>query len=419
MPLQGLFSIERLAVERSGLERALLAGAAPPWVLSAPRSCSTKPVRPRRPTTRRAPTRRPGSPRSRDMSRSLTSRGCLPTGRSFRFDVAHFTTLHANRGAQIYRGLLAAWPGRGPADGLRSIAAGVVRQLQGAVRARRRRARPSLARAAILLLITPRDGEVRARGARGDRGLRSARSADGPRAVGQPRSPVRWATRRLGRGHVTVGDHVRVLALWLREARASWADGGWRATARPAAWRQRRSPGSASTTWIWPCARRDRRGLWAAQGAALADSLVSHVGRHRGHHEGPGRRRPGPRGPRRPIDIEEHLAINADFLFCKSTWERGDLRPPVPGHGPRLVDGCLLSLPDEYPLEPLALPEPFVLLLGTTRRWNESEAAFRQVCEPRAGGIGPRAACGLPRPPRPCRRARARGWLSWPMALVR
>ena len=38
------------------------------------------------------------------------------------------------------------------------------------------------------------------------------------------------------------------------------------------------------------------------------------------------------------------------------------------------------SLPEEYPLEPLALPESFVLLLGTTRQWNESEAAYRQQC---------------------------------------
>ena len=44
------------------------------------------------------------------------------------------------------------------------------------------------------------------------------------------------------------------------------------------------------------------------------------------------------------------------------------------------MDGCLLSLPEEYPLEPLALPDQFVLLLGTTRQWNESEAAYRQVC---------------------------------------
>jgi hypothetical protein len=79
-------------------------------------------------------------------------------------------------------------------------------------------------------------------------------------------------------------------------------------------------------------------------------------------------------------DIDEHLAINADFLFCKSTWERVIYGRLFRGHGPRLVDGCLLSLPEEYSLEPLAVPESFVLLLGTTRRWNESEAAFRQVC---------------------------------------
>ena len=90
--------------------------------------------------------------------------------------------------------------------------------------------------------------------------------------------------------------------------------------------------------------------------------------------------RPGATRTQTTLDIEEHLAINADFLFCKSTWERRIYGRLFRGHGPRLVDGCLLSLPDDYPLEPLALPEPFVLLLGTTRQWNESEAAFRQVC---------------------------------------
>jgi hypothetical protein len=81
------------------------------------------------------------------------------------------------------------------------------------------------------------------------------------------------------------------------------------------------------------------------------------------------------------VDIEEHLAINADFLFCKGIWERRVYGRLFRGHGPRLVDGCLLSLPDEYSLEALDVPESFVLLLGATRRWNESEADFRQVCD--------------------------------------
>ena len=80
------------------------------------------------------------------------------------------------------------------------------------------------------------------------------------------------------------------------------------------------------------------------------------------------------------IDHEEHLTIDADLLFCKSVWERGIYGRLFRGNGPRLVDGCLLSLSEDYALEPLELPEPFVLLFGTARQWNESEAAYRQVC---------------------------------------
>ena len=49
------------------------------------------------------------------------------------------------------------------------------------------------------------------------------------------------------------------------------------------------------------------------------------------------------------------------------------------GRGPRLVDGCLLSLPEDTPWSRSTSPEQFVLLLGTARQWNESEAAYRQV----------------------------------------
>ena len=53
------------------------------------------------------------------------------------------------------------------------------------------------------------------------------------------------------------------------------------------------------------------------------------------------------------------------------------------------MDGCLLSLP-RVSTGPLALPEPFVLLLGTTRRWNESEGCLS------AGLRKPRAVASLP-----------------------
>ena len=108
-----------------------------------------------------------------------------------RFDAAHFLTAHAGRGAQIYRDILQPGLGEDLRHGLRAIAAGVVRQLQGAVRAQRRRSRPRPGRLRpYLLLITPGNGKYARERARGDRGLRDARPADGPRAVGQPGGPV-------------------------------------------------------------------------------------------------------------------------------------------------------------------------------------------------------------------------------------
>ena len=59
-----------------------------------------------------------------------------------RFDVASFLTPHAGRGASIYRDLLQPGLGEDLRHALRAIAAGLVRQLQGAVRAQRRRSWP-------------------------------------------------------------------------------------------------------------------------------------------------------------------------------------------------------------------------------------------------------------------------------------
>jgi hypothetical protein len=64
----------------------------------------------------------------------------------------------------------------------------------------------------------------------------------------------------------------------------------------------------------------------------------------------------------------EHLAINTDILFYKSSFERRAYETLFAGVGPRLEAGCLLSLPEEFRLEPLALPDRYVLLLGTAPR---------------------------------------------------
>jgi hypothetical protein len=77
----------------------------------------------------------------------------------------------------------------------------------------------------------------------------------------------------------------------------------------------------------------------------------------------------------------EHLVINTDILFCKSPHEVRTYREILGGEGPRLKEGCLLSLPEEYRFNPLPLPGEYVLLLGTDaavtvgtddyRRFNE------------------------------------------------
>jgi hypothetical protein len=71
---------------------------------------------------------------------------------------------------------------------------------------------------------------------------------------------------------------------------------------------------------------------------------------------------------------QEHLAINTDVLFCKSIPEKRIYESVLRGQGPRLEDGCLLSLPDTYALEPLVLPDKYVLLLGTTPHYGQDNA---------------------------------------------
>ncbi len=61
----------------------------------------------------------------------------------------------------------------------------------------------------------------------------------------------------------------------------------------------------------------------------------------------------------------EHLGINSEILFCKSEHERQAYEQLFAFRGPRLQDGCLLSLPNAYELDPLSLPDEYVLLLGT------------------------------------------------------
>lgn len=62
----------------------------------------------------------------------------------------------------------------------------------------------------------------------------------------------------------------------------------------------------------------------------------------------------------------ECLAINTEVLFCKSATEKRVYASLYRDQdGPRLEEACLLSLPEVFDIEPLLLPDSYVLILGT------------------------------------------------------
>jgi hypothetical protein len=77
----------------------------------------------------------------------------------------------------------------------------------------------------------------------------------------------------------------------------------------------------------------------------------------------------------------EHLVINADILFCKSLHERRVYEGIFAGKGPRLEAGCLLSLPEILPIEPLCLPKEYVLLIGTAPTTDENDRNYYRFNE--------------------------------------
>lgn len=89
----------------------------------------------------------------------------------------------------------------------------------------------------------------------------------------------------------------------------------------------------------------------------------------------------------------EFAGINTDLLFYKSDHERGSYEAVLGTHRPLLEEGCVLSLPERYGLEPLRLPERYALLLGTAPRFDQNEADCRRFME-RLLRIG--EATGLP-----------------------
>ena len=85
----------------------------------------------------------------------------------------------------------------------------------------------------------------------------------------------------------------------------------------------------------------------------------------------------------------EHQAINVDVLYCKSVRERNVYEQLLGSHGPRLENGCVLSLPEAYRLSPLDLPERYVLLLGTAPGADQSAEAYARYNNRlfRVGGV--------------------------------
>ena len=65
------------------------------------------------------------------------------------------------------------------------------------------------------------------------------------------------------------------------------------------------------------------------------------------------------------LQLDEHLVINTDVLFCKGVWEKEFVFPcSFVGHGPALVDGCLLQSARGVRSRTPSLPDDFVLLVG-------------------------------------------------------
>jgi hypothetical protein len=77
----------------------------------------------------------------------------------------------------------------------------------------------------------------------------------------------------------------------------------------------------------------------------------------------------------------EHLAINSDILFYKSQHERHCYEEVLGGEGPRLEEGCLLSMPESYQLDPLPLPSGYTLLLGTAPTSDQDADDYQRFNE--------------------------------------
>jgi hypothetical protein len=288
-----------------------------------------------------------------------------------RSSATHFLTDHAESGAEIYRDRLRPTLPEDLWSGLRSVSGGVARLVQAllACVAKRRPAR-STSRQPYLLLVTPGGGKY-AREERevvqacAERGLAILRVHSDTREIISSEADIRPAGDVL-----SLGDYCRVLFKWLlqcvggtrwwfcrdRKARSLFAAAipGMRqrcvdlAFARRIEWLHGRP---LAVLTLSP---------WSEVSVAIVDYMKKHAIFTAGTRT------------QTTIDLEEHLVINTDVLFCKGVWEKSLYGRLFAGNGPLLVDGCLLSLP---------LPEEYVLLLGTARRYNQDEEDYRRTCD--------------------------------------
>lgn len=281
-----------------------------------------------------------------------------------RVDGARFLTLHPAYESRLYHDRIKPSAGQDFARGLRGTLVGTVRLLRGLLRPRPRQGqRPSFPPEAFVLLVTVGGPKY----AREEREMAEAcqRKGLGVRKV--------YATQSADNSPVvdglsiesclTPGDYARVLVDWLgavsRGLRWCLSGDGKRRSLFVAS-----IPALRQYHTHIALARRivSDYGLptfavslapWTATSIAVVD-----------HMRQCGVLTAGIRTQTTYAE-PEHLVIDTDLLFCKSSMEGCAYEDVFAGKGPRLEEGCLLSLPETYQLEALSLPQEYVLVLGT------------------------------------------------------
>ncbi|MCE5267711.1 MAG: hypothetical protein LLG00_07485 [Planctomycetaceae bacterium] len=311
---------------------------------------------------------------------------------TIRWDATAFLTMHDGRQSRLFYDKISSSLRQDAVLALRGIAGRLAQSAKGFISAVWQ-PRPSRRRAesAYLLLVAPGNSKY----ASEEQSVIEACHAKGlaVKAIHMnPTSDTHLDTETLPIGSMmTAWDHVRVLGGWLRGLARGLPGcilGG----------RKRRSLYVAAIPGMWDYLRNIR----------LAERIAADVGR--------------PRAvlsllPSAPISIAivecmknhgvltaairtqttsrniEHLVINTDVLFCKSPSERRAYEEVFADGGPRLEEGCVLSLPEVSAAEPLRLPERYALLLGTAPSADQSRRDYERFTE-RLFGVA--AAAELP-----------------------